>query len=182
MALNFPSGVPSGTKYTGDNGITYVFDGIRWIGYSSKTLLTTTNAILNNGYVVQVDASGSLVLPQYTLPVTTGSYGQVLTWPFIGSTLTWTSVGGGGSTTSLYLSADSITFSDGSIQTTAYNQSPPWVLSSSSGATVSISNGFFGNTLEVSTGTYITFNDPVSGYNGATVLGVIPTNAIADVI
>ena len=180
MALNFPSGVPSGTKYTGDNGITYVFDGIRWIGYSSKTLLTTTNAILNNGYVVQVDASGSLVLPQYTLPVTTGSYGQVLTWPFIGSTLTWTSVGGGGSTTSLYLSADSITFSDGSIQTTAYNQSPPWVLSSSSGATVSISNGFFGNTLEVSTGTYITFNDPVSGYNGATVLGVIPTNAIAE--
>jgi hypothetical protein len=182
MALNFPSGVPSGTKYTGDNGITYVFDGTKWIGYSSKTLLTTTNAILNNGHAVQVDASGSLVLPHYTLPVTTGSYGQVLTWPFVGNTLTWTTVsgGGGGSTASLYLAADSITFLDGSVQTTAYTPSPTWVLSSSSGATVSISNGFFGSTLEVSTGTYITFNDPVSGYNGATILGVIPTNAIGE--
>lgn len=86
--LLFPSSPRQGTQYTGDNGIVYIFDGVKWIGHSlSQT--SGSNSITNNGQIVQVDPSGNLVAPDYTLPATTGTFGQVLSWPSSGSTLVW---------------------------------------------------------------------------------------------
>lgn len=63
--LNFPfepAGHNTGTQYTADNGMTYVWDGNKWIGHSTSTA-PGTNSITNNGYVVQVDQYGNLVIP-----------------------------------------------------------------------------------------------------------------------
>lgn len=80
-ALNFPSSPTSGQQYTGDNGITYTYDGTKWIG-SSPTLPAGTNSLINNGHVIQVTSSGNLVIPngasilyQNGSPVTTGGGG-----------------------------------------------------------------------------------------------------------
>jgi hypothetical protein len=97
MALNFPltreNGDPlqSGDQYTGDNGITYVYDGVKWIGQTA-TLPQGSSSLSNNGKLLQLDALGNIVGPYYTLPYTTSTNGKVLAWPASGSTLTWTSV------------------------------------------------------------------------------------------
>lgn len=52
--LLFPPSPSQGTQYTGDNGIVYIFDGVKWIGHSlSQT--SGSNSITNNGQTVQVD-------------------------------------------------------------------------------------------------------------------------------
>ena len=48
--LNFPTDVSTGTQITGDNGVTYIFDGIKWVGHSPKSA-PGTNSIINNGKV-----------------------------------------------------------------------------------------------------------------------------------
>ena len=61
-ALNFPTtGLYEGYQYTGDNGVTYIYDGIKWVGHA-PTLSPGTSALVNNGYVVQLDGSGTLTL------------------------------------------------------------------------------------------------------------------------
>ena len=60
--LNFPSSPSVGQQYTGDNEVTYIFDGVKWEGYS-PVLSSATNSISNNGHVVQVNGSGNLVIP-----------------------------------------------------------------------------------------------------------------------
>ena len=66
--LNFPNtrqnGDPlqSGDQYTGDNSVTYIFDGVKWVGHSVAQP-AGTNSITNNGNTVQVDPSGNLVIP-----------------------------------------------------------------------------------------------------------------------
>ena len=97
-ALNFPPepiGQNTGTQYTGSNGVAYIWDGYKWVGHS-PTLAPGSNSISNNGNVVQVDQSGNLRLPNYTLPVNGGIVGQSLTWPSSGTTLAWTTATGGG--------------------------------------------------------------------------------------
>ena len=97
MALNFPltreNGDPlqSGDQYTAPNGINYIYDGVKWVGYAS-TLPQGTTSLVNNGHVVQVDSTGNLVTPSYTFPNTTGLVDQVLSWPASGHVLTWTTV------------------------------------------------------------------------------------------
>jgi hypothetical protein len=65
--LNFPNtrlnGDPlqNGDEYTGDNGVTYIYSNGKWVGHS-PVLAAGTNSIINNGYVVQVDVNGNLVL------------------------------------------------------------------------------------------------------------------------
>jgi hypothetical protein len=85
--LNFPADPQQDDQYTGDNGTTYIYDGVKWIGRASGT--AGTNSIQNSGFVVQVDGDGDLVTPTFTIPNTAGTSGQVLTWPGGGSTLTW---------------------------------------------------------------------------------------------
>ena len=85
--LNFPSNPQLNDQYTGDNGTTYIFDGVKWV-----SLLATGGSptgLSSNGRSVQLDSTGKLVLPSYAFPNTTGTVGQVLAWPGSGSTLTW---------------------------------------------------------------------------------------------
>lgn len=96
--LNFPSDPNQDDQYTGPNGVTYIFDGTKWVGHSSA-LPPGTNAITNNGNTVQVDPDGNLITPYYIFPNTTGTASQVLVWPGSGNTLEWTDqsgTGGGG--------------------------------------------------------------------------------------
>ena len=106
MSLTFPVGVPAGSQFIGANGVTYVFDGTKWTGYPAVALSSATSGFYNNGYTAQMDVRGNLNLPLYTFPVNTGTSGQILTWPEIGSTLQWltpTSISSGTTATSSYL-------------------------------------------------------------------------------
>jgi hypothetical protein len=85
--LNFPADPQQDDQYTGSNGTTYIYDGVKWIGRASGT--AGTNSIQNSGFVVQVDSDGDLVTPTFTIPNTAGTSGQVLKWPSSGSTLAW---------------------------------------------------------------------------------------------
>lgn len=62
MALNFPPNPQPDDQYTGDNGITYIFDGVKWIG-RAPTLAPGTSSLSNNGYIVQVAGDGNLIIP-----------------------------------------------------------------------------------------------------------------------
>ena len=91
--LNFPTtGLYNGYQYVGGNGITYVYDGAKWLGHIPST--TSSNSISNSGNIVEVDQSGDLVMPFYTLPATTGTFREVLTWPVSGSVLEWSTASG----------------------------------------------------------------------------------------
>ena len=105
--LNFPDHPQTGDQYTGDNGTTYVYDGVKWLGTAGSGT-SGTNSIVNNGNTVQVDSTGKLVLPAYALPNTVGTNGQVLKWPSSGTTLVWANDnnsggGGGGSSATITL-------------------------------------------------------------------------------
>jgi hypothetical protein len=64
--LNFPGGASSGDTYTGDNGINYIYDGVKWVGGVSisneeaNTFLTVldvvTEAPSGNGSLAYDDA------------------------------------------------------------------------------------------------------------------------------
>ena len=63
MALNFPNeGLYVGYQYTGDNGVVYIYDGVKWVGHS-PTLSPGTSSLINGSNVVQVDGDGNLVIP-----------------------------------------------------------------------------------------------------------------------
>jgi hypothetical protein len=110
--LNFPADPQQDDQYTGSNGTTYIYDGVKWIGRASGT--AGTNSIQNSGFVVQVDSDGDLVTPTFTIPNTAGTSGQVLKWPSSGSTLAWAA---DTSTTSRLVNGlkEAILNSDGSI-------------------------------------------------------------------
>ena len=62
--LNFPNTglVANVTQYTGDNGTTYTWDGVKWVGRAAGGA-AGTNSLQNGSYTVQVDVDGDLVLP-----------------------------------------------------------------------------------------------------------------------
>lgn len=63
MALNFPNeGLTVGQQYTGDNGVVYIYDGVKWVG-NAPANAAGTNSIINGSNVVQVDGDGNLVIP-----------------------------------------------------------------------------------------------------------------------
>ena len=95
MSLNFPSNPQIDDQWTPDNGITYIYDGDKWVGHA-PTLAPGSNSISNSGYVVQIDPAGNLVTPSYVFPSTIGHTGETLTWPASGNTLEWTTATGGG--------------------------------------------------------------------------------------
>ena len=59
-----PDGSPlqAGDEYTGDNGVLYVYDGIKWVGHA-PAVNQGSNSIVNNNFVVQIDTAGNLVIP-----------------------------------------------------------------------------------------------------------------------
>jgi hypothetical protein len=60
--LNFPDNPQVDDQYTGDNGTTYIYDGVKWVGHAAGGA-AGTNSIQNGSYTVQVDVDGNLVLP-----------------------------------------------------------------------------------------------------------------------
>jgi hypothetical protein len=54
------------TQYTGDNGVTYIWDGVKWIGHAVAQP-AGSNSITNAGHTVQVDPSGNLIVPTSTI-------------------------------------------------------------------------------------------------------------------
>jgi hypothetical protein len=62
MNLNFPQNPNPGDQYTGDNGITYIYDGVKWVGHA-PTLSPGSNSISNNNHVVQINSTGNLIIP-----------------------------------------------------------------------------------------------------------------------
>ena len=100
MSLQFPTNPTLNQQYTASNGVTYQWDGTKWVSISA-VLPAGTNSISNNGNVVQVTPDGSLQLPTYALPNYSGSVGQVL--GYNGSAVAWvnTSVTPGGYTGSI---------------------------------------------------------------------------------
>jgi hypothetical protein len=96
--LNFPDNPQLNDQYTGDNGTTYIFDGVKWVGHAVGGA-AGTNSIQNGSHVVQIDTSGNLVTSAFTIPNTTGTVNQVLTWPGSGTTLVWADQQGGSSAT-----------------------------------------------------------------------------------
>ena len=60
--LNFPSNPQVNDQYTGDNGTTYTYDGVKWVGRAAGGA-AGTNSLQNGSYTVQVDVEGDLVLP-----------------------------------------------------------------------------------------------------------------------
>ena len=90
--LNFPNtrqnGDPlqSGDQYTGDNQVTYIFDGVKWVGHAVAQP-AGTNSITNNGHTVQINADGNLVIPNNATivyasgaPVVTGGGSTGTSW------------------------------------------------------------------------------------------------------
>ena len=85
--LNFPTtGLTTGTQYTGDNGVVYIYDGVKWVGHMPN-VATATNSIINGSYVVQVNSDGNLVIPdnaaivyQNGSPVVTGGGSTGTNW------------------------------------------------------------------------------------------------------
>lgn len=60
--LNFPDNPQTDDQYTGDNGTTYTYDGVKWVGRAASGA-AGTNSIQNGSFTVQVDVDGDLVLP-----------------------------------------------------------------------------------------------------------------------
>jgi hypothetical protein len=90
--LNFPADPQENDQYTGDNGTTYTYDGVKWVGRAAGGA-AGTNSIQNGNFTVQVDADGDLVLPNAGAIQHRNSYTRV-TSPSMsnGSAIIWTAL------------------------------------------------------------------------------------------
>jgi hypothetical protein len=60
--LNFPnSGLTIGDQYTGDNGTTYIYDGVKWVGQTVGA--SPGNSLVNGDKEVILETDGSLTFP-----------------------------------------------------------------------------------------------------------------------
>ena len=57
MALNFPNNPQSGDQYSGPNGVTYTYDGVKWVGASVETGSGFPTASTTTAGVVKVDGT-----------------------------------------------------------------------------------------------------------------------------
>lgn len=196
--LNFPDNSQINDQYTGDNGITYIFDGVKWVG-RAVAQPAGTNSITNNGNTLQIDPVGNIVIPtgahiyyESGQPLAEaqgpagpgvavgGTAGQVLAK--VDSTdynTEWVNPSGGGGTGeftpatpadwtgsptvgTVVSALDELAYRVHTVETSGVIASANQ-LTTSSGATITLNDsGIFGNQLEVSTGTFLTFDDPNS--------------------
>lgn len=68
MAIDFPNSPPpeSGDVYTGPNGVSYTFDGIKWIGQEASGGSGTpgsSDRLVNGSYTFILGADGVITLP-----------------------------------------------------------------------------------------------------------------------
>ena len=64
--LNFPNNPQVDDQYTGDNGTTYTYDGVKWVGRAAGGA-AGTNSLQNGSFTVQVDNTGAVVYPNVAL-------------------------------------------------------------------------------------------------------------------
>ena len=57
MALNFPANPEPGDQYAGSNGVTYTYDGVKWVGASVETGSGFPTASTTTAGVVKVDGT-----------------------------------------------------------------------------------------------------------------------------
>jgi hypothetical protein len=68
MAIDFPNSPPpeSGDVYTGPNGVSYTFDGIKWIGQETSGGSGTSGSsdrLVNGSYTFILGGDGVITLP-----------------------------------------------------------------------------------------------------------------------
>lgn len=90
MALHFPFPAVNGDTYSAENGVTYTYDGTKWVGSGSATVNNVGE--LNRGESqLLLNANGSVQFPNYLFPADDGSYNQVLNTNGEGS-LSWNDI------------------------------------------------------------------------------------------
>ena len=85
--LNFPDNPVTGNQYTGDNGTTYTYDGVKWVGRAAGGA-AGTNSLQNGTHTVQIDNTGAIVYPNVALQRDTNTVfcaGNVSTVVYTGS-------------------------------------------------------------------------------------------------
>jgi hypothetical protein len=82
-------------------------DAINSKAYANSAGVWLKATTANNTYSVNLNTSGQLSLPSYTLPNSAGTTGQVLTWPGSGTTLVWSTVTYGSTPANYVLAAPS---------------------------------------------------------------------------
>jgi hypothetical protein len=77
MALHFPFPAVNGDIYPAENGVTYTYDGTKWVGSGTATVNNVSE--LNRGQSqLLLNANGSVQFPNYLFPAADGSYNQIL--------------------------------------------------------------------------------------------------------
>jgi hypothetical protein len=76
--LNFPSDPASVNNiYVGPNGVTYIFDGVKWVGQSAGGGGISTQLVSGSNHLV-MNPNGTVQFPHFTFPASDGTSGQVL--------------------------------------------------------------------------------------------------------
>ncbi|CAB4122934.1 hypothetical protein UFOVP29_104 [uncultured Caudovirales phage] len=79
MTLNFPNSAVTGQTYLGGNGVTYTFDGVKWVSAGSGGAVVPVTQLVNGSANLSLNGDGTVQFPGYLFPATDGSAGQILT-------------------------------------------------------------------------------------------------------
>lgn len=79
MTLNFPYPATIGEVYVGDNGVTYTYDGVKWVAAGGGGALVPVASLSHGNANLILNTDGSVHFPNYLFPSADGIAGQVLT-------------------------------------------------------------------------------------------------------
>ena len=79
MTLNFPNAAVNGQTYVGSNGVTYTFDGIKWVSAGSGGAVVPVTHLVNGTANLTLNSNGTVQFPGYVFPAADGADNQVLT-------------------------------------------------------------------------------------------------------
>lgn len=90
MALHFPFPAVNGDTYSAENGVTYTYDGTKWVGSGSATV-NNLDQLRHGESQLLLNANGSVQFPNYLFPADDGTANQVLNTDGAG-TLSWNDI------------------------------------------------------------------------------------------
>lgn len=94
MTLQFPYPATLGQVYSADNGVTYTYDGVKWVAAGAGNPLVPVSQLSFDDQILKVNIDGSIDFPNYQFPSAYGPTGTVLTSNG-GGLIYWQSGGGG---------------------------------------------------------------------------------------
>ena len=94
MTLQFPYPATLGQVYPADNGVTYTYDGTKWVAAGSGNPLVPVSQISRGSQTLVLNNDGSVSFPNYQFPSAIGPTGTILTSDG-GGTVYWHSAGAG---------------------------------------------------------------------------------------